>query len=94
VPRPMAQTLHADMPKKLRHFDFVYFEQGLKGVDCILILEDNLSYYSRLIPTVAVAANAMTTAAGLIDWFATFGVVLDCLRPWVSFSKFCRTPIA
>jgi hypothetical protein len=78
VPRPMAQTLHADKPNKLLHFDFLYIGHGLKGVDYIIVLKDDLSSYCRLIP--AVAANAVTTAAALIDWFATFGVVLD----WVS----------
>jgi hypothetical protein len=78
VPRPMAQTLHADKPKKLLHFDFLYIEHGLKGVDYILVLKDDLSSYCRLIPVVA--ANAVTTAAAHIDWFATFGVVLD----WIS----------
>jgi hypothetical protein len=74
----MAQTLHAEKPNKLLHFDFLYIGHGLKGVDYILVLKDDLSSYCRLIPSVA--ANAVTTAAALIDWFATFGVVLD----WVA----------
>jgi hypothetical protein len=78
VRRQMAQTLHADKPNKLLHFDFLYIGRGLNGVDYILILKDDLSSYCRLIP--AVVAKAVTTAAALIHWFATFGVVLD----WVS----------
>jgi hypothetical protein len=78
VPISMAQTLHAEKPNKLPHFDFLYVGHGLKGVDYILVLKDDISSYCRLIPSVA--ANAVTTAAALIDWFATFGVVLD----WVS----------
>jgi hypothetical protein len=71
----MGQTLHAEKPNKLLHFDFLYTGHGLKGVDYILVLKDDLSSYCRLIPSVA--ANAVTTAAALIDWFAPFGVVLD-----------------
>jgi Integrase zinc binding domain len=78
VPRQKAQTLHAEKPNKLLHFDFLYIGHGLKGVDYILVLKDDLSSYCRLIPSSA--ANAVTTAASLIDWFAPFGIVLD----WVS----------
>ena len=78
VPRPMAQTLHATMPKKLLHMDFLYIYPGVGGYNYVLVLKDDFSSYVWLVK--CKAADAGHTARALMGWFAAFGVVLR----WVS----------
>ena len=78
VPRPMAQTLHATAPNKLLHMDFLYIYPGVDGYNYVLVLKDDFSSYVSLVK--CKAADAEHTAKALVDWFATFGVVLN----WVS----------
>ena len=78
MPRPMAQTLHATAPNKLLHMDFLYIYPGIGSLEYVLVLKDDFSSYVRLV--ACKAADAEHTVGALMDWFTTFGVVLD----WVS----------
>lgn len=74
---PMAQMLHAVMPNKLPHFDFLFVYPGVEGYNHILVLKDDRSGYVMLLKRKAT--DAESTVDGLMSWFATFGVVLDRL---------------
>jgi len=78
VPRPLGHSLHADKPNKILHFDFCYIGKSSDGPVYILILKDDFSSYVQLIP--CESANAEATAGALIQWFASFGTVIQ----WVS----------
>ena len=78
VPRPLGSALHAALPNKLLHFDYLYMSPGEDEYLYVLILKDDHSGYCWFVPTKE--ANAATTATSLINWFSTFGVV----STWVS----------
>jgi hypothetical protein len=81
IPRPIAQTLRAPKPNLLRHFDYLFKQNGLGG-NYILVLKDDFSSYVHRFLTSA--ADALTTARALTDWFSIFGACRDWVRDRVS----------
>lgn len=73
VPRPFAQTLHADKPNELLHFDYLYMGCSDTGEVYILILKDDASSFIWL--EACKVADAETTVRVLMKWFSLFGVV-------------------
>lgn len=78
TPRPFGHALHATKPNELLHMDYLYIGPGENDAKYILILKDDASGAVRLI--VCKAADALTTAESLVQYFADFGVTLT----WVS----------
>jgi len=78
VPRPLGHAIHASKPNELLHFDYCYIGRSSSGPTYVLILKDDFSSYVWLKP--CTAANAETTAMCLMEWFSTFGTVIQ----WVS----------
>jgi RNase H-like domain found in reverse transcriptase/Reverse transcriptase (RNA-dependent DNA polymerase)/Integrase zinc binding domain/Integrase core domain/Aspartyl protease len=78
VRRPLGHAMHADVPNKLLHFDFCYIGEGIGDYCYVLVLKDDMSSWTRLVP--CKAATAVSTAEALVSWFAEFGVVVT----WVS----------
>lgn len=78
VPRPLGQAMHSTKPNGLIHFDYLYVSSSGDKFVYILVLKDDLSGYTWLVPTKT--ADAENTARELARWFAAFGVVSS----WVS----------
>eukprot|EP00737_Agarophyton_chilense_P004166 gb/GEZJ01005113.1/.p1 GENE.gb/GEZJ01005113.1/~~gb/GEZJ01005113.1/.p1 ORF type:complete len:487 (-),score=31.61 gb/GEZJ01005113.1/:1533-2993(-) len=78
VPRPLGHTMHASRPNELIHFDYCFMKKGEGDLLYVLIVKDDLSGYVWLNATAE--ADAETTAAISMEWFAFF-VVPKC---WVS----------
>ena len=78
VPRPLANTMHADKPNELIHFDYLYLGESKKGVSYVLIIKDDATSYTWLTP--CERADAEHTVDTLLKWFASFGVA----QTWIS----------
>jgi hypothetical protein len=78
VPRPYGSALHAEKSNELIHLDWLSMPMSKTGLKSVLVVKDNMSGFVRLYP--AENADAVTTAAFLMDWFTTFG----CVDTWVS----------
>ncbi len=77
-PRPWGTALHATQPNELIHWDWISLPKCASGNAYVLVIRDDMSGFVKLYP--AGSADAETTAACLMDWFATFGVC----HTWVS----------
>ena len=66
--RPLGQSLHADKPNHLIHFEYSYIGPSNIGDTYVLIIKDEFSSYVWLVP--CHTADASTNADGLIRWFA------------------------
>ena len=77
-PRPWGTGLHATKPNELIHWDWLKLPKSTGGLNYVLVVRDDMSGFVKLYP--AATADAQTTAASLMDWFATFGVC----HTWVS----------
>lgn len=64
--------------QQMIHFDYCFMKKGDGDLLYVLIIKDDLSGYVWLKATTE--ADADTTAATLLDWFASFGVS----RCWIS----------
>jgi hypothetical protein len=77
TPRPIREALHASKPNKVIHFDYLYMVPSVEDVKYVLIVKDVYSNYVWL--KQCKNADAYSTAAVLIEWFAAFGVA----QQWV-----------
>lgn len=72
IPRPLATALHGKTPNEVVHMDFLYMgvaaEQDFKY---LLVLKDDLSSYTWLLPSHA--PDAESAANALEKWIAAFG---------------------
>jgi transposase InsO family protein len=78
TPRPRREALHATKPNEVIHFDYLYMGPSVDDAKYVLIVKDDYSNYVRL--KQCKNADADSTAAVLIEWFAAFGVA----QQWVS----------
>jgi hypothetical protein len=78
VHRPLGETLHAEKPNELLHFDYIYMGESEDGYEYILVLKDDASKFLWMLP--AKAADSGFVADSLLQWFASFGVC----HSWVS----------
>jgi Integrase core domain/Integrase zinc binding domain len=78
TPRPMGKALHASKPNEVIHFDYLYMDTSVGNVKYVLIVKDDYSTYVWL--KQCKNADAYSTAAILIEWFAAFGVA----QQWAS----------
>ena len=53
VPRPLGHAMHSTKPNLVIHFDYFFMEQGENGYKYVLIVNDDLSGYVFLNPTIA-----------------------------------------
>jgi transposase InsO family protein len=74
----MREALHASKPDEVIHFDYLYMISSVDDVKYVLIVKDDYSNYVWL--KQCKNADAYSTAAVLIEWFAAFGVA----QRWVS----------
>lgn len=72
VPRPFGPAVHGTEPNDLLQFDFLEIAPSKTGSKYLLLLRDDFSSYSWLIPFTA--ANSDNTADALIEWATTFTV--------------------
>ncbi|ETW00892.1 hypothetical protein H310_06555, partial [Aphanomyces invadans] len=84
VPRPLGSALHAECPNELIHVDWLSLPKSDEGLKHVLVVKDDLSGFVRLFPSRT--ADATATAAALMDWFTTFGIVTT----WVSDDEMLR----
>jgi transposase InsO family protein len=70
--------LHATKPNEVIHFDCLYMGPSVDDAKYVLIVKDDYSNYVWL--KQCKNADADSTAAVLIEWFAAFGVA----QQWVS----------
>jgi hypothetical protein len=75
---PMGEALHASKSNEVIHFDYLYMSPSFHDVKYVLIVKDDCSNYVWL--EQCKNAEAYSTAAVLIEWFAAFGVA----QQWVS----------
>jgi hypothetical protein len=78
TPRPRGEALHATKPNEVIHFDYLYMGPSVDDAKYVLIVKDDYSNYVWL--KQCKNADADSTAAVLIEWFAAFGVA----QQWVS----------
>jgi transposase InsO family protein len=78
IPRPMGEALHASKPNEVIHFDYLYMGPSVDDDKYVLIVKDDYSNYVWL--KQCKNADAYSTTAVLIEWFAAFGVA----QQWVS----------
>jgi transposase InsO family protein len=74
----MRKALHATKPNEVIHFDYLYIDLSVDDVKYVLIVKDDYSNYVWL--KQYKNADAYSTAAVLIEWFAAFNVA----QQWVS----------
>lgn len=72
VPRPFGQTLTAEKPGEVVHFDYLYINKSETQVRYILVLKDDFSNFVRLLPTET--ADVLSVVGALLDWFSIFGL--------------------
>lgn len=65
-----AGALHAKKAKEILHFDFLYMGKSLKEFWYFLLLRDDFSSYSRLVP--CNVANAGNAEHAISDWISIF----------------------
>jgi transposase InsO family protein len=77
VPRPVAQTAHADAPGVLLAVDFLYIgapsSSASHKYSWLLVVRDDFSGFCTLTP--AESCTARVVVDSLLSWFANFGVV-------------------
>jgi len=78
IPRPFAETLHAEKPNDVVHFDFLYMGPSNVDVKYVLVIKDDLSGYVWL--RKAAAPDSGTTSTEIASWIRTFGA----MNVWVS----------
>jgi Integrase zinc binding domain/RNase H-like domain found in reverse transcriptase len=78
VRRPLGHAMHAERPNQIIHFDNCYIGPANENITYVLILKDDLSSWTRLVP--CKTADALTTANALVHWFAEFDTVLNWVR--------------
>jgi transposase InsO family protein len=78
TPRPRGEALHASKAKEVIHFDYLDVAPSVDNAKYVLIVKDDYSNYVWL--QQCKNADADSTAAVLIKWFAAFGVA----KQWVS----------
>jgi Integrase core domain/Integrase zinc binding domain len=78
TPRPRGEAMHATKPNEIIHFDYVYMGKSVDDAEYVLIVKDDFSNYVWL--KQCKHADADSTVAVLIEWFAAFGVAPQ----WVS----------
>jgi transposase InsO family protein len=78
TPRPRGEALHATKPNEVIHFDYLYMGPSVDDAKYVLIVKDDYSNYVWL--KRCKHADADSTVAVLIEWFAAFGVAPQ----WVS----------
>jgi hypothetical protein len=90
VPRPAAETAHADRVNQRIHFDIVMIEHPASTAShrhhSVMVVKDDFSGYVALYPLERTTAEA--AASALMQWFSTFGVATQ----WTSDqgSHFCN----
>lgn len=70
VPRPYGPAVHGSKPNDLLQFDYLEIAPSKTGSKYLLLLRDDFSSYSWLVPFAS--ANANNTADALIEWSTTF----------------------
>jgi IS30 family transposase len=78
APRPRKEASHTSRPDEIMHFDYLYMGPSVDIAKYVLIVKDDSSNYGWL--KQSKNADSDSTAAVLIEWFATFGVT----QQWVS----------
>jgi transposase InsO family protein len=76
--QPRGEALHATKPYEVIHFDYLYMGPSVDEAKYVLIVKDDYSNYVLL--KQCKTADADSTSAVLIEWFAAFGVA----QKWVS----------
>jgi hypothetical protein len=72
VPKGYISHRHASKPDEVIHFDYLYMVSSFDDVKCVLIVKDDYSNYVCL--KQCRNADAYSTAAVPVEWFAAFGV--------------------
>jgi hypothetical protein len=73
TPRPLGESIHAERPNQVLHFDFLYMGVSNMGAKYVLILKDDFSGFCML--HVCKDADSETTVTALMKWSSLFGVV-------------------
>jgi len=73
IPRPLMSTLHASRPNEILHFDYIYLGHGTPDLKYALVLKDDFSGYTWLLPFSN--CDAISTAEGISKWINTFTVM-------------------
>lgn len=74
----MGHSLHADKPNHIIHFDYCYIGMSNRGFKYVLVIKDDFSSFTWLVP--CESADAEATVDALVSWFSSFGTVTQ----WVS----------
>jgi transposase InsO family protein len=78
VRRPLGHSMHVEAPNQIIHFDICFIGVATAGYCYVLVLKDDLSSWTRFVPTKA--ATAAAAAEALVHWFTEFGVC----HTWIS----------
>lgn len=78
IPRPLSSTVHGSRPNEVIHFDYLYMGPGVDGIQYVLLIKDDFSSYSWLVP--CRAATAEEVAKALSRWIRVF----TPMNIWVS----------
>lgn len=70
IPHPRGEHAHADKPDAILHFDYRSLGPSIENLKYILVLKDDLSSYTWLVPFAA--ANAENATTPLAHWCRTF----------------------
>eukprot|EP00918_Siedleckia_nematoides_P015628 GHVU01033826.1.p1 GENE.GHVU01033826.1~~GHVU01033826.1.p1 ORF type:complete len:449 (+),score=23.67 GHVU01033826.1:196-1542(+) len=66
MPRPLGETLTAQLPNEVLHIDFLQMDTAVEGFKYLLVMKDDFTSFTRIKP--AMAADATTAAKFLKDW--------------------------
>lgn len=71
IPRPVSETLHAEKPNEIIHFEFLYMGKGQDEYKHVLVIKDDLSSYIWL--HQCFTRDGITAASHIAKWIQTFG---------------------
>ncbi len=78
IPRPLSTGVHGIRPNYVIHFDYLFMGLGQEDMKYVLVIMDDVSFYTWLCPSPT--ADAEHTASELTRWIRTFTL----LNTWVS----------
>ena len=74
-PRPLGSALHGSKPNQVLHLDYLFMTKldlhSDHDLQYLLLLKDDLSHYTELVP--CARANASVAAEAIADWASRFG---------------------
>jgi hypothetical protein len=74
VPRPIAEQTHATVRNQIIHYDNLYTNEKTPNVSFILVIKEDFTNVTRLIPSKL--RDHIAVAEALLEWYADLGALM------------------